>query len=120
MSAISDTAQTLAVVAPFAEGPTRIHNIGHIRHKETDRIEAMATDLRRLGLRVEEKLDELTIHPGTIQPATVETYDDHRMAMSFALMGLKVPGIHIADSGCTAKTYPNYFDDLERLCGVDR
>ncbi|MEX0703113.1 MAG: 3-phosphoshikimate 1-carboxyvinyltransferase [Planctomycetales bacterium] len=118
MNAISDTAQTLAVVAPFAEGPTRIRNIAHIRHKETDRIGAIAAELQKLGLRVEVNADGLTIHPGPMQPGTVATYDDHRMAMSFALLGLKVPGIRIADPQCTAKTYPHYFDDLRTLCGT--
>jgi 3-phosphoshikimate 1-carboxyvinyltransferase len=117
MNAISDTAQTLAVVAPFAAGPTRIRNVAHMRHKETDRISALTTELSRLGIRVEEHADGLTIHPGPIRPATVETYDDHRMAMSFALIGLKAPGIRIANPGCTAKTYPNFFDDIDSLRG---
>ncbi len=120
MNAISDTAQTLAVVAVFAGGPTRIRNIAHVRHKETDRIQAVATELRRLGIDVDEAPDGLTIHPGTPQPATIQTYDDHRMAMSFALAGLTTPGIEIADPGCTSKTYPNYFKDLERLCEARR
>jgi len=115
MNAISDTAQTLAAVAPFAEGPTTIRNIGHIRHKETDRIAAMANELRRLGLTIEERDDGLTIYPGTMQPARIETYDDHRMAMSFALIGLRQPGVVILDPGCTSKTYPEYFDDLARF-----
>lgn len=115
MNAISDTAQTLAVVAPFAQGPTRIYNVKHMRFKETDRITALVTELRRLGLQVDETEDGLTIHPGPMNPTTVATYDDHRMAMSFALIGLKTPGIHIADPGCTAKTYPRYFEDLAAL-----
>ncbi len=116
MNAISDTAQTMAAVAPFAEGPTRILNVGHMRHKETDRIAAVAAELRRLGLNVEETADSLTVHPGPIAPATIETYNDHRMAMSFALIGLRAPGITIDNPGCTVKTYPHYFDDLARLC----
>jgi 3-phosphoshikimate 1-carboxyvinyltransferase len=117
MNAISDTAQTLAAVAVFADGPTRIRNISHVRHKETDRIAAVATELRRLGLQADERVDGLTIYPGDPQPAAIQTYDDHRMAMSFALIGLRVQGIEIADPECTAKTYPRYFDDLNRLCG---
>jgi len=117
MNAISDTAQTLAAVAVFAKGPTRIRNIAHVRHKETDRIAAVVTELKRLGLQADEHHDGLTIHPGSPQPETIETYDDHRMAMSFSLIGLKAPGICIANPSCTAKTYPNYFADLERLCG---
>ncbi len=116
MNAISDTAQTLAVVAMFADGPTRIRNIAHTRHKETDRIKALVTELGRLGLVVEEHADGLTIHPGPVKPTTVATYDDHRMAMSFAVAGLRVPGLRIADPGCTAKTYPHFFEDLEALC----
>lgn len=118
MNAISDTAQTLAVVAPFAQGPTRIYNVKHMRFKETDRVTALVTELRRLGLHVEEADDGLTIYPGIMHGATIATYDDHRMAMSFALIGLRTPGVHIADPGCTAKTYPRYFEDLRGLtCG---
>jgi 3-phosphoshikimate 1-carboxyvinyltransferase len=120
MNAISDTAQTLATVAPFAAGPTTIRNVAHIRHKETDRIAALVTELRRLGLRVDEQRDGLTIHPGPMRGATIETYNDHRMAMSFAVLGLRQSGVRIANPGCAAKTYPKYFDDLERLCGAAR
>jgi 3-phosphoshikimate 1-carboxyvinyltransferase len=120
MNSISDTAQTLACVAVFADGPTRISRIGHIRHKETDRISALATELRRLGLRVDDEHDALTVHPGPITPARIETYDDHRMAMSFALIGLKVPGIEISDPECTAKTYPRFFEDLKTLTASAR
>lgn len=116
MNAISDTAQTLAAVAVFAEGPTTIRHVAHMRLKETDRVAAVVTELRRLGIRADEHPDGLTIHPGPVQPTLVHTYDDHRMAMSFALIGLKVPGIRIADPDCTAKTYPEYFADLEKLC----
>lgn len=116
MNPISDTAQTLAVVAPFATGPTRIRNVAHMRHKETDRVAALVTELRRLGQTVDEHPDGLTIHPAPLQSATIHTYDDHRMAMSFSLVGLKHPGIRIADPECTGKTYPQFFDDLRDLC----
>lgn len=116
MNAISDTAQTLAAVAVFAEGPTNIRNVGHIRVKETDRISAVVTELRRLGIQADERADGMTIHPGPITPVEVATYDDHRMAMSFALIGLRVPGLRIANPGCTSKTYPGFFNDLDRLC----
>jgi 3-phosphoshikimate 1-carboxyvinyltransferase len=116
MNDISDTAQTLAAVAPFAAGPTRISNVEHMRFKETDRIAALANELRRLGLTVEESAGTLTIHPGPLRPATIETYNDHRMAMSFALVGLKASGVRIANPECTAKTYPQFFEDLRRLC----
>lgn len=118
MNAISDTAQTLAVVALFADGPTRIRGVSHIRLKETDRIDAVATEIRRLGVKVDVAADGLTIFPSPPQPATIQTYDDHRMAMSFALVGLKTAGIRIAGPGCTAKTYPQFFSDLETLCGT--
>ncbi|GIX03108.1 MAG: 3-phosphoshikimate 1-carboxyvinyltransferase [Planctomycetaceae bacterium] len=116
MNAISDTAPTLAAVAVFADGPTRIHHVGHMRLKETDRITALATELRRLGVQVDEFADGLLIHPTPPHAATIHTYDDHRMAMSFALVGLRVPGIVICDPECTAKTYPEFFADLDRLC----
>ncbi len=116
MNAISDTAQTLAAVAVFADSPTTIRGVQHMRHKETDRVAAVVTELRRAGIRAEETEDGMTIHPGTPQPASIRTYDDHRMAMSFALLGLRVPGIRILDPDCTAKTYPHYFDDLDHLC----
>ena len=109
MNAISDTAQTLSAVAVFADGPTTIRHIAHVRHKETDRISAVATELRRLGQEVTEFADGLTITPREVQPAVIQTYDDHRMAMSFALVGLKSEGIQIADPGCTAKTYPGFW-----------
>jgi 3-phosphoshikimate 1-carboxyvinyltransferase len=118
MNAISDTVMTLGAVACFAEGPTRIRNVAHIRHKETDRIAALATELRRLGAEVEEFADGLTIHPRPLHGATVETYNDHRMAMSLALIGLKVPGVVIKNPACVAKTYPGFWQDLERLVHV--
>ena len=116
MNAISDTAQTLAAVAVFANGPTRIHNIAHVRHKETDRIAAVATEMKRLGVKTDTAPDGLTIYPSPPRPATIQTYDDHRMAMSFALIGLQAAGIRIADPDCTAKTYPHFFSDLQALC----
>jgi 3-phosphoshikimate 1-carboxyvinyltransferase len=112
---LSDTAQTLAAVAVFAEGPTRVRGIGFIRRKETDRIAAVVTELRRLGIEAREEPDGFVIEPGTPRPGRVETYDDHRMAMSFTLLGLVVPGIEIADPGCVAKTFPTYFEVLEQL-----
>ena len=119
MNAISDTAQTLAVVATFADAPTTIRGVGHMRHKETDRISAVVTELRRAGIEAEEFEDGLTITPGKPAPVEIETYDDHRMAMSFSLLGLRHPGIRILDPECTSKTYPEYFSDLERLCQFD-
>ena len=115
MNAISDTVQTLGAVALFADGPTTIRGVAHIRHKETDRIAALAAELRKLGAEVEERADGLRITPRPLHAAEIETYDDHRMAMSLALAGLKVPGVVIRDPGCTAKTYPGFFRDLESL-----
>ena len=115
MNDISDTVMTLGAVACFAEGPTTIRNVAHIRHKETDRLAALATELRRIGVAVEEFADGLTIIPRPLHGADIETYNDHRMAMSLALVGLMVPGIVIKNPGCVAKTYPHFFTDLERL-----
>jgi 3-phosphoshikimate 1-carboxyvinyltransferase len=115
MAQISDTAQTLAVVAAFADSPTRVTGIGFIRGKESDRIGAVVAELRRLGIDAEEEADGFTVHPGPLRPGIVRTYDDHRMAMSFALAGLRVPGIQIADPGCVAKTFPGFWDLLDEL-----
>ncbi|HEX2576693.1 MAG TPA: 3-phosphoshikimate 1-carboxyvinyltransferase [Aquihabitans sp.] len=112
---LSDTAQTLAVVAPFASDPVAITGIGFIRRKEVDRIEAVATELRRCGVDVTVDADGWTVRPGAPGPAVVQTYDDHRMAMSFALLGLVTPGIEIAGPGCVAKTFPGYWALLDRL-----
>jgi len=125
MNAISDTVPTLAVVALFADGPTTIRNVAHIRDKETDRIGDLACELRRLGATVAEQADGLTIAPaGTsssgkvgagLNGATVKTYDDHRMAMSLSLAGLRVPGVLIADPACVGKTFPDYWDRLAAI-----
>jgi 3-phosphoshikimate 1-carboxyvinyltransferase len=125
MNAISDTVPTLAVVALFADGPTTIRNVAHIRDKETDRISDLACELRRLGATVAEQVDGLTIAPaGTsssskvgavLHGATVKTYDDHRMAMSLSLAGLRVPGVLIADPACVGKTFPDYWDRLAAI-----
>ena len=119
MNAISDTAQTLGVVALFAEGPTTIRGIAHVRHKETDRIGDLARELRKFGAAIDEFEDGLRITPptryDTFHGATIATYNDHRMAMSLALAGLKLPGVVIQNPGCTAKTYPRFFEDLQQL-----
>lgn len=117
MNAISDTVPTLAVVALFADSPTTIRNVAHIRDKETDRIGDLVRELRRLGGDVVEHADGLTITPARLAGATVHTYDDHRMAMSLALAGLRVPGVKIADPGCVGKTFPDYWHRLGRLVG---
>lgn len=116
MSDIPDTAQTLAVVAPFANSPTRIRGIASARVKETDRVHATCTELSRLGVHVEEHEDGMIIHPcETFSPAVVRTYNDHRMAMAFSLIGLKVSGVEIENPRCVSKTFPNFFDVLDSL-----
>lgn len=115
LNAMPDMVLTLAAVAPFAEGPTTIRNVANLRVKETDRLAALAAELRRIGQGVEERDDGLTITPAPVQPARVQTYDDHRMAMSFALVGLRAPGIVILDPGCVAKTFPGFFASLRGL-----
>ncbi|MFM8733818.1 MAG: 3-phosphoshikimate 1-carboxyvinyltransferase [Pirellulales bacterium] len=117
MNAISDTVPTLAVVALFADSPTTIRNVAHIRDKETDRIGDLVRELRRLGGDVMEHDDGLTIMPARLAGATVHTYDDHRMAMSLALAGLKVPDVRIADPACVGKTFPDYWHRLGGLVG---
>ena len=101
--------------ALFADGPTLIKNVWNLRIKETDRLEALQTELRKLGARATAGEDSLHIQPGPLHGARIETYDDHRMAMSFALAGLKVPGIVILDPGCVSKTWPGFFDAFHGL-----
>ncbi len=116
--AIPDAAMTLAVAALFAEGPTVLRGIASWRVKETDRIAAMATELRKVGASVNEGPDWLRIAPpDRLLPATIDTYDDHRMAMCFSLASLGGVPIRINDPGCVAKTYPGYFADFRRLTG---
>lgn len=112
---ISDTAQTLAVAAPFAQSEVEVTGIGFIRHKETDRVAAVATELARCGVDVTVNPDGWTIKPGRPHGAVIQTYQDHRMAMSFALLGLVTPGISIADPACVAKTFPGYWELLGRV-----
>jgi 3-phosphoshikimate 1-carboxyvinyltransferase len=112
---LSDMVPTLAVVAVFASSPTTIRGVGFIRGKETDRIAAVVTELQRCGIDAVELDDGLSIRPGVPQPARIRTYDDHRMAMAFALIGLRVPGIEIRDPNCVAKTFPAYFETLDAL-----
>ena len=116
MSAISDTAPTLAALAPFADSPTTVRNIAHSRLQECDRIAAVCAELRKLGVTVEEHPDGYTIHPADkFTPAIIETYHDHRIAMSFALIGLRVPGVTIDNPACVAKTFPDFWQRLELL-----
>ncbi len=109
MNDMSDLVQTLAAIAPFASSPVVIRNVEHIRYKETERIKAVVTELQRLGATVEELADGLKIYPSSLHPAAVETYDDHRMAMAFAVTGLKSPGVSLKQPDCTRKTFPDFF-----------
>jgi 3-phosphoshikimate 1-carboxyvinyltransferase len=115
MSACSDQAITLAAIAPYADSPTTIRGIGHIKHQECDRMAAIVAELTRAGIICEATEDELRIIPGKVQPATIETYDDHRMAMGFALLGLRTSGITILNPSCCSKTFENYFEVMEQL-----
>jgi 3-phosphoshikimate 1-carboxyvinyltransferase len=116
MRDIPDTAQTLAAIAPFADSPTRIRGIASARVKETDRVRATCTELARLGVRVEEAPDGMTIYPvEKMCDAVIQTYNDHRMAMSFALIGLRFDGVTIENPACVSKTFPNFFETLEML-----
>jgi len=115
LNAMSDQTMTLAAIAPFAQGPTRIRGVAHIRHQESDRLAATAAELRRLGQEVEMLDDGLVIVPRPVRPAVVETYGDHRIAMAFAVAGLRAPGIAIADPECVTKTFPDFFERLEAL-----
>ncbi len=117
MNAISDTVPTLAVVALFAESPTTIRNVAHIRDKETDRIGNLVHELRSLGADAREHADGLTIVPGPLHGASIRTYEDHRMAMSLSLAGLRTPGVLIQDPGCVGKTFPGYWRRLGELAG---
>lgn len=115
MSACSDQAITLAAIAPFATSPVSITGIGHIRHQESDRLAAIAENLKAMGIQCTEKEDGLTIYPGNPRPALIKTYDDHRLAMGFALTGLRANGIVIEDPLCCRKTFENFFEVLEEV-----
>jgi 3-phosphoshikimate 1-carboxyvinyltransferase len=112
---MGDVATTLMAIAPFADGPVTVRGIAQTHFEESDRPVAAATELRRMGLRVESTWDAVTIHPGMPQPTDVQTYDDHRIAMSFAVTGLRAPGIRIVNPACVSKTFPDYFDVLHGL-----
>ena len=117
MKDFSDQTMTFAVVSVFAEGVTEIVNVGHIRFQESDRMAAILAELTRMGIRCEEMPEEegIRIYPGKPQPARVETYEDHRMAMAFTLVGMKSGGIVIDNPGCCAKTFENYFEVIDSL-----
>lgn len=114
MHDISDTVMTLAAIAPLLAGRTRILNVANIRIKETDRLLATVNELRRLGQTVNHGEDWLEVEPTQLNPATVQCYADHRMAMSFAVLGAAAGGVQIEEPGCVAKTYPGFWHDLAR------
>ena len=116
MNAMPDVVQTLCALAPFANGPVTVRNIANLRIKETDRIAAVAAELNKLGVRSDARPDSLTVYPSArIRPAELDTYEDHRMAMSMALIGLKAPGIAIRNPTCVDKSFPTYFQCLDKL-----
>jgi 3-phosphoshikimate 1-carboxyvinyltransferase len=116
MLGMPDAAMTLAALSVLADGPTTIRGLHTLRVKETDRLTALQTELRKLGAEATVDGDTLRIDPPReVHPAEIDTYDDHRMAMSFAVVGTRVPGITVRNAECVSKTYPRFFEDLERL-----
>jgi 3-phosphoshikimate 1-carboxyvinyltransferase len=119
LGATPDQTITLAALAPFATGPTVVKNVGIIKYHESNRLQAIRTELGKMGISCEETADGLIIRPGMPRAVTVETYDDHRMAMAFALIGVRAGGIRIANPGCAAKTFAGYFDLLTKVLGLE-
>ena len=120
MKDISDTFMTLAVLAPFADGPTTIRGIAHTRSQESDRVAAMATELARLGAEVLTEKETIEIRPSKLTGCAVRTYNDHRIAMALSIAGLKVPGVVIRDADCVSKTAPEYFNLLKHVEAAGR
>jgi 3-phosphoshikimate 1-carboxyvinyltransferase len=115
MNTMPDVVPTLAVTALFASGRTSIRNVAHLRYKESDRLSALGEELRKLGARVVIYDDGLEVHPGALQGALLDTHDDHRLAMAFALAGLRVPGVRIENPDCVRKSFPQFWNEFERL-----
>jgi 3-phosphoshikimate 1-carboxyvinyltransferase len=118
MGDISDTMMTLACVAPYADGPTTIENIAHVRGKESDRVHSVAVGLGHMGIRVDETPSSMTIFPGIPVGATIDAFGDHRIAMAFSIMGLTTPGVVIDDYTCVAKTCPEFFTLLREMTSL--
>ena len=115
MSAMPDLVPTLAVLAAFAEGETVVSGVAHLRHKESNRLAAVVTELRKMGVTAGETPDGLNIIGGTPRGADIDTYQDHRLAMSFAVAGLKTQGVVIRDPDCVAKSFPDFWEHFEKL-----
>jgi 3-phosphoshikimate 1-carboxyvinyltransferase len=111
----SDQALTLAGIAPFADGPVTVTDIGHIRHHESDRIHAACENLGRLGIQAEEHPDGFTVYPGTPRYASLPSYDDHRVVMAFAVLGAAAQGVELLDPGAVSKTCPSFFELLSSV-----
>ena len=118
MNSMPDVVPTLAVAALFAGSPTRISNIAQLRHKESDRLAALETELRKLGANISATDDTLEIIPTPLRGAQLDTYDDHRLAMSFALVGLKVAGVKIENPECVKKSFPGFWKELQNLNAI--
>lgn len=114
-SDFSDQALTMAAIAPYADGPVTIQGIAHTRGQESNRVAVIGTELAKLGIQCSETEDSITIYPGEMQGATIETYDDHRVAMAFAITGLRTAGIVISNPFCCKKTFPEYFTVLDGI-----
>jgi 3-phosphoshikimate 1-carboxyvinyltransferase len=115
LNAMPDVVPTLAILAAFAQGETRIGNVEHLRIKESDRLQVVALELRKLGVTVQERADALIIRGGLLHGAAIDAHDDHRIAMAFALVGLRVPGVEIHGAEAVAKSFPTFWEELRRL-----
>ncbi len=118
MRPLSDATLTLAAIAPFADGPIHMHGVAHIRHHECDRISAMCASLSGVGIKVEEHEDGLTVYPGVPKFGVLDTFEDHRMAMSLAVLGVGGAGVELLEPGCISKTCPSFFEQLAAI-GVE-
>jgi 3-phosphoshikimate 1-carboxyvinyltransferase len=117
---LADSIMTAIVLAPFAPAATQFTDLGRLRVQECERVEALRTELTKCGARVDESGDTLTVHPGALHGAEIETYNDHRIAMCFGMLALRVPGIHLRKPACVRKTFPNFFVKLGDLGAVIR
>jgi 3-phosphoshikimate 1-carboxyvinyltransferase len=117
MNGMPDMVATLAAIAPFATSATRIRKVEFIRHHESDRLRSIAAELRRLGASVTDQEDGMEILPSQLKGASIETYDDHRIAMAFSVVGLRIAGVKIQNPACVSKTFPEFFARIAELSG---